>query len=132
MIDEIDGIGKGLYSFINTPYGIILVRVFLVFIVGEAMRLISWELFGAIDSFAKDNYSKPFKRLSAFFGYVMNIGMSIILAVIFKNGYTEVQAIGWGIIYGCVAVILHVVWVSTLFPLIKIKLKKKYNIVIEE
>ena len=131
MISEANEVGRGLYDYVNTPWGIINVKILLVFIVGEASRVISWELFGAIDAFLKDQYSKPAMRMSAFTGYVMNVYFSIKLAQIFKNGYTLDEALGWGIIYGAIAIVLHVSWVKIGYPIMKMKLNKKYKLEIK-
>lgn len=112
MWNEANEIGKGLQDFVNSAYGAVLVRIFLVFIIGEASRIICYEFFGFVDSIFNDKYTKAFKRLSSFLGYIINILASIKLAQIFKNGNTNEEAIGWGIIYGSIAIVLHVIWVK--------------------
>jgi len=112
MFEEANYIGKGLQQFVNTAYGAVSVRIMLVFIIGEASRIVSYEFFGFLDSLFGDKYSKAFKRLSSFVGYVINILASIKLAQVFSNGHTPDQAIGWGIVYGSIAILLHVIWVK--------------------
>lgn len=112
MFEEANQIGKGLQQFVNTAYGAVSVRIMLVFIIGEASRIVSYEFFGFLDSLFGDKYSKAFKRLSSFVGYVINILASIKLAQVFSNGNTPEEAIGWGIIYGSIAIVLHVIWVK--------------------
>ena len=112
MINEVNYISEGLQQFVNSPYGAITIRIMMVFIIGEASRIVSYEFFGFVDSIFKDKYTKAFKRLSSFVGYVVNIYISIKLAQIFRNGHSDEEAIGWGIIYGSIAIVLHVVWVK--------------------
>ena len=119
---------NALYAFGHTPAGHIVFRIICVLFVGEAIRLMSWQLFGAIDIYFKEKHSKFWLRISNFTGYLFNILGSVGITVALKNGESNLELVAWGVIYGAVAIILHIGWVNGIWPIVKGKIKSKYGI----
>lgn len=116
----------------TTPSGIFVVKILPALLAGIVSRLLSWEFFGAIDIFLKEKYSKAFKRLALLFGFSLNILASIGLTLLLANGDDRNTMIFWGTVYGCISVVLQLIWEILIWKVIKVKLKKKYNINIDK
>jgi len=115
-----------LFKFVPIEFGAkeLVIQAFPVFIIAEGLRLVLWAFLSIIPAMVKgkkrDMANELIEKISDAVGYGLNIWASFYLAKI--RGLDN----GDALLYGCVSIVMHLVWAEWIYKrYVKEKLKKK-------
>lgn len=98
---------KDLIAFLNTSHGQILMRIGMVVLMAEALRLLLRKFLDVVDLWTTVS-KKAITVLTDFFGYLGNIAMSVLFTFAFiGRGEDWRITVAESVVYGLMAILIH-------------------------